>query len=146
MNAIQDQEDTICKMVRKISSELKNEVAKQVREFEEKHQESKTLAANKKKKSNLVIQKNKSASETNDAKRILTYQSKNETLEQRLERLRIQIQHPTLSEGTIKRKLLQDPLQRLNDLAEERKPGKQKLMSSSIVISTIPIHGKNVIF
>ena len=50
MIAIQDQEDTICKMVREISSELKNEVAKQVREFEEKHQESKTLASNKKKK------------------------------------------------------------------------------------------------
>ena len=40
MNAIQDQEDNICKVVREIGSRLKDEVAKQKREFEQKKMKS----------------------------------------------------------------------------------------------------------
>ena len=77
LNAIQDQEDNICKMVREIGSQLKNKVAKQKREFEENTEEFQSSVAKEEKELNAVIKSKKGILKSDDAKCILTYQSKN---------------------------------------------------------------------
>ena len=74
MNAIQDQEDNICKVVREIGSQLKDEVAKQKREFEQKNKEVQLKVAKEGQELDSVIKTNKGILKSNDAKCILTYQ------------------------------------------------------------------------
>ncbi|XP_078327924.1 uncharacterized protein LOC111113257 [Crassostrea virginica] len=145
MNAIQDQEDNICKVVREIGSRLKIEVAKQKREFEEKNKEVQSSIAKEEKEFNKVIQHNKGILESNDAKRILTYKSKNEQFRDGPRKL--QISFPLFLPGNVHKKQLQvmfGPLQRLSNLTTDRTLGMQKLMLNPVVVSTIQTpYGKN---
>ena len=72
MNAIQDQEDNICKVVRKLGHRPRAEVATQKGELEQKN---KSLSIEEK-KLNEVINTNNGILKSNDVNNILTYRSK----------------------------------------------------------------------
>ena len=138
MNAIQDQEDKICKVVREIGSQLKDEVAKQKREFEQKNEEVQLTVAKEGQELESVIKTNKGILKSNDAKCILTYQSKNEQF--RGGPKQVQLSYPMFLPGTIRENQLQEifgSLQRSSNLASDGKHGMPKLMSNSVVVSTI---------
>ena len=140
MDAIQDQEDTICKAVRKIGRHLKDEVAKEKREFEESNNEAETSAATTERKLNKFIRNNKKILKSNDAKCILAYKSKNEDFKDGLKEM--QILYPVFLSGTIKENQLQEmfgSLQRSSNLTQQGrgKLGMQKLMTNPYVLSTI---------
>ena len=145
MNAIQDQEENICKVVREIGSQLKDEVAKQKREFEQKTKEVQSSVAKEEKELDTVIQSSKGILKSNDVICILTYLSKNEQFKRGPQHMQISI--PMFLSGNINRNQLQEmfgPLQRSSDLTQDGKLGMQKLMSNPVVLSTIQTpHGKN---
>nr|XP_022310167.1 E3 ubiquitin-protein ligase TRIM71-like [Crassostrea virginica] len=138
LNAIQDQEDNICKVVREIGSRLKDEVAEQKREFEQKKNEVQTTVAKEREELDSVMKMNKSILKSNDAKRILTYRSNNEQF--RGGPKQIQISYPMFLSGNVNRNQLQvmfGSLQRSSNLAIEGKHDMIKLMSNPVVVSTI---------
>ena len=138
MNSIQDQEDNICKIVREIGSRLKDEVAKQKREFEQKNKEFQSSLAKEEKELNKTIKNNEEILESNDAKRILTYKSKNEQF--RNGPRQMQVSFPTFLSGNVNRHQLKEmfgTLQRPSNLTPDGKLGMQKLMSNPVVLSTI---------
>ena len=145
MIAIQDQEDNICKMVRKIGSQLKDEVAKQKREFEQKNKEVQFSVAKEVENMDSVIKTNKGILKSNDANCILTYQSKNGKF--RGGPKQMQPSYPVFLSGTIRENQLQKmfgSLQRTSNLAPDGKHGMQKLMSNPVVVSTIQTpYGEN---
>nr|XP_022307542.1 uncharacterized protein LOC111113543 [Crassostrea virginica] len=138
LNAIQDQEDNICKVVREIGSQLKDEVAEQKREFEQKKNEVQTTVAKEREELDSVMKMNKSILKSNDAKRILTYRSNNEQF--RGGPKQMQITYPMFLSGNVNRNQLQvmfGSLQRSSNLAIEGKHDMLKLMSNPVVVSTI---------
>lgn len=72
LNVIQDQEDKICKVVREIGRNLKDEVVKQKRKFEQKSNELKLSIANSRKELGDIVQNCKTISKSNDAVDILS--------------------------------------------------------------------------
>nr|XP_022303778.1 uncharacterized protein LOC111111228 [Crassostrea virginica]XP_022303779.1 uncharacterized protein LOC111111228 [Crassostrea virginica] len=145
MDAIQDQEENICKVVREIGSQLKDEVAKQKREFEQKTKEVQSSVAKEEKELDTVIQSSKGILKSNDVMCILTYLSKNEQFKRGPQHMHISI--PMFLSGNINRNQLQEmfgPLQRSSDLTQDGKHGMQTLMSNPVVVSTFQTpYGKN---
>ena len=145
MNAIQDQEENICKVVREIGSQLKDEVAKQKREFEQKTKEVQSSVAKEEKELDTVIQSSKGILKSNDVMCILTYLSKNEQFKRGPQHMQISI--PMFLSGNINRNQLQEmfgPLQKSSDLTQDGKHGMQTLMSNPVVVSTFQTpYGKN---
>ena len=138
MNAIQDQEDNICKVVREIGSRLKDEVAKQKSEFEQKKNEVQSTVAKEREELDSVMKMNKSILKSNDAKRILTYRSNNEQFRGRPKQM--QISYPMFLSGNVNRNQLQvmfGSLQRSSNLATDGKHDMRKPMSNPVVVSTI---------
>nr|XP_022307064.1 uncharacterized protein LOC111113256 isoform X2 [Crassostrea virginica]XP_022307065.1 uncharacterized protein LOC111113256 isoform X2 [Crassostrea virginica] len=138
INAIQDQEDNICKVVREIGSRLKDEVAKQKSEFEQKKNEVQSTVAKEREELDSVMKMNKSVLKSNDAKRILTYRSNNEQF--RGGPKQMQISYPLFLSGNVNRNQLQvmfGSLQRSSNLATDGKHDMRKLMSNPVVVSTI---------
>nr|XP_022307539.1 uncharacterized protein LOC111113541 [Crassostrea virginica] len=138
INAIQEQEDNICKVVRKIGSQLKDEVATQKREFEKKNNEIQLTVAKEGEELDSIIKTNKGILKSNDAKCILTYQSKNEEFIGGPKQ--VQLSYPMFLSGTIRENQLQKmfgSLQRSSNIAPDGKHGMQKLMSNPVVVSTI---------
>ncbi|XP_022305304.2 uncharacterized protein LOC111112202 [Crassostrea virginica] len=138
MNAIQDQEDNICKVVREIGSRLKDEVAKQKSEFEQKKNEVQSTVAKEREELDSVMKMNKSFLKSNDAKRILTYRSNNEQF--RGGPKQMQISYPMFLSGKVNRKQLQvmfGSLQKPNNLETDGKHDMRKPMSNPVVVSTI---------
>ena len=78
INAVQEQEDNICKVVRKIGRQLKDEIVKQKIKFEQKSKEIQLSAARTGKELFVILQTNKRILESNDASKVLNYKSKNE--------------------------------------------------------------------
>nr|XP_022304739.1 E3 ubiquitin-protein ligase TRIM71-like [Crassostrea virginica]XP_022304740.1 E3 ubiquitin-protein ligase TRIM71-like [Crassostrea virginica] len=137
MNAIQEQEDNICKVLREIGSQLRDEVAKQKREFEQKSKEVQSTVAKERDELDSVIKMNKSILKSNDAKRILTYRSNNEQFRGRPKHM--QISYPMFLSGNVYRDQLQvmfGSLQRSSNLATDGKH-MQNLMSNPVVVSAI---------
>ena len=138
MNAIQDQEDNICKVVREIGSRLKDEVAKQKSEFEQKKNEVQSTVAKEREKLDSVMKMNKSILKSNDAKRILTYRSNNEQF--RGGPKQMQISYPMFLSGKVNRNQLRvmfGSLQKPNNLETDGKHDMRKPMSNPVVVSTI---------
>ena len=138
MNAIQDQEDNICKVVREIGSRLKDEVAKQKSEFEQKKNEVQSTVAKEREELDSVMKMNKSILKSNDAVRILTYRSNNEQF--RGGPKQMQISYPMFLSGNVNRNQLQvmfGSLQRSSKIAADDKHDMQKPMSNPVVVSTI---------
>nr|XP_022305304.1 uncharacterized protein LOC111112202 [Crassostrea virginica]XP_022305305.1 uncharacterized protein LOC111112202 [Crassostrea virginica]XP_022305306.1 uncharacterized protein LOC111112202 [Crassostrea virginica]XP_022305307.1 uncharacterized protein LOC111112202 [Crassostrea virginica] len=138
LNAIQDQEDNICKVVREIGSRLKDEVAEQKREFEQKKNEVQSTVAKEREVLDSLMKINKSILKSNDAKPILTYRSNNEQF--RGGPKQMQITYPMFLSGNVNRNQLQvmfGSLQRSSNLAIEGKHDMLKLMSNPVVVSTI---------
>nr|XP_022305309.1 uncharacterized protein LOC111112205 [Crassostrea virginica] len=138
INAIQDQEDNICKVVREIGSRLKDEVATQKSEFEQKKNEVQSTVAKEREELDSVMKMNKSILKSNDAKCILTYQSNNEQF--RGGPKQMQISYPMFLSGKVNRNQLQvmfGSLQRSSNLATDGKHDMQKPMSNPVVVSTI---------
>nr|XP_022307543.1 uncharacterized protein LOC111113544 [Crassostrea virginica] len=147
MNAIQDQEENICKVVREIGSQLKDEVAKQKREFEQKTKEVQSSVAKEEKELDTVIQSSKGILKSNNVMCILTYLSKNEQFKRGPQHMQISI--PMFLSGNINRNQLQEmfgPLTRSSDLTQDGQLSMQKLMSNPVVLSTIQTpHGSGLI-
>ena len=125
INAIQDQEDNICKVVREIGSRLKDEVAKQKSEFEQQNKEVQLTVAKEGEELDSVIKTNKGILKSNDAKCILAYQSKNEQF--RGAPKQVHLSYPMFLSGTIRENQLQTMfglLQRSRKIAPDGKPGK----------------------
>ena len=145
INAIQDQEDNICKVVREISSQLKDKVAKQKRKFEQKKNEVQSTVAKEREELDSVMKMNKSIFKSSDAKRILKYRSNIEQF--RGGSKQMQISYPMFLSGTVNRNQLQamfGSIQRPSNLGIDGKPGMQKLISNPVVVSTIQTpYGKN---
>ena len=138
MNAIQDQEENICKVVREIGSQLKDEVAKQKRKFEQKNKELQSSIAKEEKELDTVIKNNKGIFESNNSKRILTYQSKNEQFRKGPEQM--QMSYPMFFTGKIRQNQLLrmfGSLQSTNFIAPVRELGTKKLMSNPVILSAI---------
>ena len=138
INAIQDQEDNICKVVREIGSRLKDEVAKQKNEFEQKKNEVQSNVAKEREELDSVMKMNKSILKSNDAKRILTYRSYNEQF--RGGPKQMQISYPMFLSGNVNRNQLQvmfGSLQRSSNLATDGKHDMRGPMSNPVVVSTI---------
>nr|XP_022305300.1 E3 ubiquitin-protein ligase TRIM71-like [Crassostrea virginica]XP_022305301.1 E3 ubiquitin-protein ligase TRIM71-like [Crassostrea virginica]XP_022305302.1 E3 ubiquitin-protein ligase TRIM71-like [Crassostrea virginica]XP_022305303.1 E3 ubiquitin-protein ligase TRIM71-like [Crassostrea virginica] len=138
MNAIQDQEDNICKVVREIGSRLKDEVAKQKREFEQKKNEVESTVAKEREELDSVMKMNKSILKSNDAKRILIYRSNNEQFRRGPKQM--QISYPLFLSGKVNCNQLQvmfGSLQRSSNLETDRKHDMRKPMSNPVVVSTI---------
>nr|XP_022303842.1 E3 ubiquitin-protein ligase TRIM36-like [Crassostrea virginica] len=122
INAIQDQEDNICKMVREISSRLKDEVAKQKRGFKQKNKKVQLAVAKEGQELDSVIKTSKGILKSNDAKCILTYQSKNKQFREGPKQ--VQPSYPKFLSGTIRENQLQEmfgSLQRSSDHAPGNK-------------------------
>ena len=128
-NAIQDQEDNVCKMVREIGSQLKDEVAKQKKDFEQKNKR----VRQDENELNKVIKNNKGILESNDAKRILTYQSKNEQF--REGQNQTQKCFPMFRPGKVRQDQLHEMLGSLQ--MSSNLYGRKKLMSNPVALSTI---------
>ena len=145
MSAIQDQEDIICKVVREIGSQLKDEVAKQKRKFEQKNNEVQSTVAMEGEKLDSVIKMNKRILKSNDAKCILTYRSNNKQF--RGGPKLMQISYPMFLSGKVSRNQLQEMFGSLGksiNPAPDGKHGRQKVMSNPVVVSTIQTpFGKN---
>eukprot|EP00105_Crassostrea_gigas_P020545 XP_011439340.1 PREDICTED: E3 ubiquitin-protein ligase TRIM36-like [Crassostrea gigas] len=77
---IQDHEDKICNVVRKIGSQIREEVSRQKGESELKDKEIQSFAANTEKELNRVIQHNKSVLKSSEVTAIMSYTSINEKL------------------------------------------------------------------
>ena len=138
INAIQDQEDNICKVVREIGSQLKDEVAKQKRDFEPKNKEVQLTVAKKGQELDSVIKTSKCVLKSNDAKCILAYQSKNEQFRDGPRQM--QESFPTFFSGNVNRHQLQvmfGSLQRSSNIATDGKHDMRKPMSNPVVVSTI---------
>lgn len=75
---IQDHEDKICNVVRKIGSQIRAEVSRQKGESELKDKEIQSFAANTEKELNRVIQHNKSVLKSSEVTAITSYKSINE--------------------------------------------------------------------
>ena len=138
MNAIQDQEDNICKAVKEIGTRLKAEVAKQKKEFEQKIKKVCFSITKEEKQLKTIIENNKGILESKDAKKILTYQTKNESF--RRGPKQVQISYPTFLSGNVNQNQLRKmfgSLQRSNKLLLDGKRGTQKLMSNPVFVSTI---------
>nr|XP_022307066.1 uncharacterized protein LOC111113257 [Crassostrea virginica]XP_022307067.1 uncharacterized protein LOC111113257 [Crassostrea virginica]XP_022307069.1 uncharacterized protein LOC111113257 [Crassostrea virginica] len=137
INAIQDQEDNICKVVREIGSRLKDEVAKQKREFEQKNKEVQLTVAKEREELDSVMKMNKSILKSNDAKRILTYRSNNEQF--RGGPKQMQVSYPLFLSGKVNRNQLQVMFGSLQKSSNLETDGKhmQKLMTNPVVVSTI---------
>nr|XP_022307063.1 uncharacterized protein LOC111113256 isoform X1 [Crassostrea virginica] len=138
INAIQDQEDNICKVVREIGSRLKDEVAKQKREFEQKKNEVQSTVAKEREELDSVMTMNKSILKSNDAKRILTYRSNNEQF--RGGPKQMQVSSPMFLSGKVNHNQLQvmfGSLQRSSNLEKAGKHDMRKPMSNPVVVSTI---------
>nr|XP_022305308.1 uncharacterized protein LOC111112203 [Crassostrea virginica] len=138
INAIQDQEDNICKVVREIGSQLKDKVAKQKREFEQKKNEVQSSVAKERKELDSVMKMNKNILKSNDTKRILTYRSNNEQF--RGGSKQMQISYPTFLSGNVNHNQLKamfGSIQRPSNLGPDGKLGMQKLISNPVVVSTI---------
>nr|XP_022303789.1 E3 ubiquitin-protein ligase TRIM71-like [Crassostrea virginica] len=138
INAIKDQEDNICKVVREIGSQLRDEVAKQKREFEQNTKEVQSSVAKEREDLDSVMKMNKSILKSNDAKRILTYQSNNEQF--RGGPKQMQISYPMFLSGKVNRNQLQVMVGSLQSSSKLEKDGKhdmQNPMSNPVVVSTI---------
>ncbi|XP_078329499.1 uncharacterized protein LOC111112205 [Crassostrea virginica] len=138
INAIKDQEDHICKVVREIGSQLRDEVAKQKREFEQKTKEVQSSVAKEREELDSVMNMNKSILKSNDAKHILTYRSNNE--QYRGGPKQMQVSYPMFLSGNVNRNELQvmfGSLQRSSNLATDGKHDMRKPMSNPVVVSTI---------
>ena len=97
MNAIQDEEENICKVVQEIGSQLKDEVAEQKKEFEQNNLEIHSSVAKEEKKLDEVINTNDSILKSKNATCILTYHSRNEQL--RFGPRKLQNSFPMFSSG-----------------------------------------------
>ncbi|XP_022310020.2 uncharacterized protein LOC111115542 [Crassostrea virginica] len=124
MNEIQDQEDNICKVVRAISSQLKDEVAKQKRDLH-------PTAATDEKELNKAIKNFKEMLISNDAKRILKYQSKNELFGEGQN----QVSYLMFRPGNVRQGQIQEMLGSLQ--MSSNLHGRKKLMSNPVALSTI---------
>ena len=137
MDAIQDQEDNMCKLVREIGSQLKDEVAQQKREYKRKKKEVKSFSTKEETELNAVIETNKRILKSKDARRILTYQLKIESFRRGPKQM--QISYPVFFSGKASKNQLQEmfgSLQRSIFLANERKLGMQKLLTDPVLLSS----------
>lgn len=75
---IQDHEDKICNVVRKIGSQIREEVSRQKGESELRDKEIQSFAANTEKELNGIIQHSKSVLKSSEVTTILSYKSINE--------------------------------------------------------------------
>lgn len=130
MNAIQNQDDNICKVVRMIGNRLRDEVATKKREFIRKNKSF----LNEKKELNEVISTNNGILKSNDVNHILNYRSKIEIFRRGPKQM--QISYSMFLSGKINQNKLQEmfgSLQKFNNLAPDGKRGRQKLVSHPIV-------------
>ena len=134
MNAIQDQEDNICKVVREIGSRLKDEVAKQKKEFEQKDIAIQSSVAKEEKKLNEVIKTNEGILKSSNTTCILTYQSRNEQL--RVGQRKLQISYPMFLSGYVSQDQLQKPVGSLQGSSNIALKGTLALQNP-VVLSTI---------
>ncbi|XP_052692134.1 transcription intermediary factor 1-beta-like [Crassostrea angulata] len=77
LSAIQNQEDAICKIVRDIGSQMRDEVTKQKDQTKE-NRETESLAARTEKELNGIILNNRSILNTSNVTAIMSYESKNQ--------------------------------------------------------------------
>lgn len=77
LSAIQDQEDAICKIVRDIGSQMREEVTKRKNQSKE-NKETESLAARTEKELNAIILNSRSVLESSDVTAIMSYESRNQ--------------------------------------------------------------------
>ena len=138
MKVIQEQEDTICTVVRKIGSRLKDEVTKQKKEVERKNKEVQCSVAKKERELIGVIQNHKSILNSDDATKILTYKSNN----QQFEPVCKQYRHSSFVflGGNVRENQLHEmfgSLQCYSAIKPDKQLGMLKLMKAPVVLSTI---------
>lgn len=88
LSAIQDQEDAICKIVRDIGIQMREEVTKQKNQSKE-NTETESLAARTEKELKGIILNNRSILNTSDVTAMMSYKSKNETFRKSYNELRL---------------------------------------------------------
>ena len=138
INVVQEQEDNICKVVRKIGRQLKDEIVKQKIKFEQKSKEIQLSAARTGKELFVILQTNKRILESNDATKVLNYKSKNENFRCGPKRMGLPKQMFIL--GLIKQNQLQEMFGLLriqHHHVAQKKLGKQNLMPNPVVVNTI---------
>ena len=134
INAIQNQEDNICKGVRDISSQLQAEVMKHQTKLIQKNKEIKSDAAKTEKELWGMIQNNKIILETNNVDKILSYRSRNASYNHEPK----QIEHLKVMfvSGAVRQNLLQEMFGLLETRGQSA-DYKLRLMANPVILSTI---------
>lgn len=101
--SIHEQEETLCKAVRDVSNQLRDDVAKQRRESKRKHKENQLTASKTEKELHEFIHNSKIILKSNDASAIINYRARNEQF-----RDVPKLTYPKFMPGIIKKEQISD--------------------------------------
>lgn len=139
LSNIQHHEDKICKIVRGIGSQMRDEVSKQKQTSEQKNKEIQYLAAETEKELNRIMQNNKLVLKSYDAAAIMEYKSVNDKFRDGINKSSYRIPCPSFLPGLIEQDQIRyifGGLQMQESIVSNKKPA-LKMRGTPVVSNTI---------